>query len=322
MREYSLHFYSKTPCNVFINGELVGLIDNKEHFYIDVIVFNPTLIVTCEPLSEQNQLYIPLSFKLEYSNSNLTASSSSVKLVPFPNNNYDIVLSFKSSPMLNSASIYNKKVGVFNVLAMLDFVSTISVFNGDKNLFTTKQGSLKNLEVKDAGELILVTANADNNEKFLLAFNTQNSTALICDSFAKLEKVGDEIKCLKNLHSTLKTGRVCKLNLKTLELETFNVFLENSKPLLEARLVPLSFLEAVKENNYNLALTFLDEKLNTTEPEKLKQFFSNFNEIYYNCYYVKSDVCNYTILSDTARNFNFYLVNNKIAEIEEVELNV
>lgn len=320
MREYSLHFYSETPCNVFINGEQIGLIDNKNQFYIDVIVFNSTLIVSSEPICEKNNIFIPISFKLEYENETLTCSSNNIKIVPFPNNNYDVILKFKSSPMLNNASIYSKKVGANNVLAMLDYVSTISVFNGDKNLFTTKQGMLKNLQAKEIGNLILITAEAEQNETFLLAFNQATNTPLICDLFIKLEKVGDEIKCLKNLHNTLLTGKVFKLNLKTLELETFNVFLESENKVLEANLIPYSFLEAVKEDNFNLATTFLNEKLLHSSPYKLKQFFKHFNEIYYNCYYLKSDVFNYTILGDEPRNFNFYLVDNKIAEIEEVSL--
>ena len=49
MSEFYLHFYSKTICNVFINGELIGTIDNEKQFYIDVIVSpyvsNPDLTI-------------------------------------------------------------------------------------------------------------------------------------------------------------------------------------------------------------------------------------------------------------------------------------
>ena len=80
------------------------------------------------------------------------------------------------------------------------------------------------------------------------------------------------------------------------------------------------FLESVKDENFNYALTFLDDKLCKTNADKFKQFFGKFDGVYYNCYNLKPDFYNYTITGDFARNFNFYLSNNKIYEIEETNL--
>lgn len=319
MKEFNLHFYSKKPCNIFINGELVGLIDNVQKFFIDMVVFSNTLVVTCEPISNSTETLIPISFKLTYENQKLTSSLPSAKIIPFPNSNFDVVLNFKKLMLNNKTSLFNKKLGSFNVLAMIDSISTISIFSNDNNLFTTQTDFLTNFEAEQINNLIVCTANT-NSGTFMLIFNTTTSEALVCDEFMQIEKTENNIKVLKNLNNTLKHGKVFDVDLKTSTVTNYNVYLEEFLSLSEQNLIPLSFLEAIKEEDFKIAMTYLDPKLNDVTEEKLKQYFDGIDEIYYNCYYLKQDVCNYTIISkNSTKNFNFYMVNNKIAEIEEVE---
>lgn len=319
MKEFNLHFYSKKPCNIFINGELVGLIDNVQKFFIDMVVFSNTLVVTCEPISNSTETLIPISFKLTYENNKLTSNLPSAKIIPFPNSNFDVVLNFKKLMLNNKTSLFNKKLGSFNVLAMIDSISTISIFSNDNNLFTTQTDFLTNFEAEQINNLIVCTANT-NSGTFMLIFNTTTSEVLVCDEFMQIEKTENNIKALKNLNNTLKHGKVFDVDLKTSTVTNYNVYLEEFLSLSEQNLIPLSFLEAIKEEDFKIAMTYLDPKLNDVTEEKLKQYFDGIDEIYYNCYYLKQDVCNYTIISkNSTKNFNFYMVNNKIAEIEEVE---
>ena len=319
MKEFNLHFYSKKPCNIFINGELVGLIDNVQKFFIDMVVFSNTLVVTCEPISNSTETLIPISFKLTYENKKLTSSLPSAKIIPFPNSNFDVVLNFKKLMLNNKTSLFNKKLGSFNVLAMIDSISTISIFSNDNNLFTTQTDFLTNFEAEQINNLIVCNANT-NSGTFMLIFNTTTSEVLVCDEFMQIEKTENNIKALKNLNNTLKHGKVFDVDLKTSTVTNYNVYLEEFLSLSEQNLIPLSFLEAIKEEDFKIAMTYLDPKLNDVTEEKLKQYFDGIDEIYYNCYYLKQDVCNYTIISkNSTKNFNFYMVNNKIAEIEEVE---
>lgn len=319
MKEFNLHFYSKKPCNIFINGELVGLIDNVQKFFIDMVVFSNTLVVTCEPISNSTETLIPISFKLTYENNKLTSSLPSAKIIPFPNSNFDVVLNFKKLMLNNKTSLFNKKLGSFNVLAMIDSISTISIFSSENNLFTTQTDFLTNFEAEQINNLIVCNANT-NSGTFMLIFNTTTSEVLVCDEFMQIEKTENNIKALKNLNNTLKHGKVFDVDLKTSTVTNYNVYLEEFLSLSEQNLIPLSFLEAIKEEDFKIAMTYLDPKLNDVTEEKLKQYFDGIDEIYYNCYYLKQDVCNYTIISkNSTKNFNFYMVNNKIAEIEEVE---
>lgn len=318
MTDFNLHFYSKTPCNVFINGEFIGIIDNEKQFFIDIIVLKPTVIVSCEPLCAENTTFIPVTFKLEYKNNKIFTSNKNIKIIPFPNNNYDILLSF-NTVLVSTSNIFNKKIDEYNIFACLETTSTINIYNKNNLLFSTNQPTISNISVEKINNVLVITANSFS-DKFLLIFNTEKNICLICDLFYKIEKNNDEIKCLKKLNNTLKTGTVYDINLKDLSINNYSVFVDNYTPLKEQSLIPLSFLEAVKNKNYNIAKTFLDDKFLETDNEKLNQFFGDFNEIYYNCYTVKSDKSNFTIVGENTRNFDFCLLNNKITEIEEINL--
>ena len=320
MKEYNLHFYSSKPCNVFINGEQVGFIDNQEKFFIDLVVFSKSLIVSCEPISNMFETLIPFSFKLTHENNSLKSSVESAKVVPFPNSHFDVILNFKSATLNNKTTLFNKKIGSYNVLALIDNISTISIFQNDENLFTTKTEFLENVNASQINNILLFSGKQKNNN-YLLAFNTSNNQPIFYDQFIKIEKDETTIKALKNLNNTLKHGKVFNLNLKTNKLNTYNVYLETFTQVNEENLIPLSFLEAIKEQDFNLAKTFLDSSLENTDEEKLKQYFNGVNEIYYNCYNLKQNVANYTIKNDeTIKNFNFYLKNNRIADIEEIQI--
>ena len=320
MQEFNLHFYSKTPCNIFIDGEHIGLIDNLKTFFIDVIVLKPTLIVICEPLCENNTTFIPISFKLEFEKQNLKSSLNSTKIIPFPKNNYDILLEFNKLESTQKTDVFNHKSNDVNIMILTNDLSRISVYNNQQNLFSCTQEKLENFDIQTINKITLLTACAANNEKFLLALNTLNNMVLICDCFEKIEQNTNIIKCLKNLHNTVNTGKVFELDLNTKQVNTYNVLLKETQTQVEPNLIPYLFLESVKDENFKYALSFLDDRLCKTKADKFKQFFGEFTDIYYNCYNLKTDFYNYTIVGKTARNFNFYLTGHKISEIEEVNL--
>ena len=319
MNKYNLHFYSQNPCNLFINGELIKLIDNNYNFFVDLVAFTNQLIITCEPICDNDNLLIPFSFKLNYENNNVVSSTKNVTIVPYPNLNFDVYLNFKKAIIGNNNIITNKKIGNYNVLTLMDKTSTISIFSGNKNLFSTTTNQLENLEAEMFENLIICYGKTEE-ENYLLVFNTKTNEAILNNTYNKIEQHKHIIKTLKFENLTLKTAKVCELNLETLELNTYNVFLEDFKPINEPKLIPFSFLEAVKQKDFNLAKTFLHETLNDVSNEKLNQYFKNINQIYYNSYLCDESYCNYTIMCDKPRNFNFYLTNNKITEIEEINL--
>lgn len=319
MKDYNIHFFSQNPCNIFVNGELVGLIDNNSNFFVDLVVYTDQLIITCEPISNDENLFIPFSFKLSNNNGKVVSSTKNATVVPFPNYHFDVYLTFKKVMFGSPCSVVNKKVGTYNVLALIDKTSSISIFLNDKNVFSTTTQLIQDLEVTTFENLILVYGKV-YSDMFLCVFNTKTNSAILCDTYNNIEKNDCIIKTLKHNNITLKTAKVNELNLKTLDQNCYNVFLESYEPINEPKLIPFSFLEAIKQQDFNLAKTFLDETLIDVSTEKMKQYFKNIDSIYYNSYSNTDKYSNYTIIGDVPRNFNFYLSNNKIAEIEEINL--
>ncbi len=319
MREFSLHFYTNTPCNVFVNGEMIGFIDNKDNFFIDIVSFSEQLIISCEPICEDNILYLPCSFRLNYVGNNLICSSNNIEIVPFPNHNFDIILDCKLMMVNSKSTLLSKKIDGYTILTMVDTISTISIFLDDKNLYTCKYAQLSNLEYERTKDLILVKGNSNNNV-FFLAFNTTDNKVILSGTYNSIEKTKDNIKVLKSENKTLLTATVYSLNLSNNEVEKYNVYLNDYHETKQTSLIPYSFLEAIKDSNYNLAICMLDNNFIKADKDKLNGYFGKIEKIYYNCYNQNKNAVNYTIYNGKYSNYNFYINNSKIIEIEEIEL--
>ena len=198
MREFSLHFYTNTPCNVFVNGEMIGFIDNKDNFFIDIVSFSEQLIISCEPICEDNILYLPCSFRLNYVGNNLICSSNNIEIVPFPNHNFDIILDCKLMMVNSKSTLLSKKIDGYTILTMVDTISTLSIFLDDKNLYTCKYAQLSNLEYERTKDLILVKGNSNNNV-FFLAFNTTDNKVVLSGTYSSIEKTKDNTGLTLNI---------------------------------------------------------------------------------------------------------------------------
>lgn len=318
MKNYYIHFYSQQPCNLFVNGELVGLIDNNYNFFVDMVVYTQQLIITCEPLSDNDNIYIPLSFKLNF-NDVVYTDNSNVQIIPFPKSNYDICISFKKSNTTNKHTIENKKVGNYQILALTDKYTTISIFENNSNLYTTTTEKLDSINAEKYNELLLAYSTC-NSLQFLLIFNTKTNEIILSDVFNIVEKSNNKIKALKQNNQILKTAEVFELDTTSLTKNKYSVYLDNYKNISIKNLIPFAFLEAIKQKDYNLATTFLDTDTLAVDNEKLKQYFGKINSIHYNCYNLNNNYSNYTIFNPEPKNFNFYIPNDKIIEIEEVDI--
>ena len=154
---------------------------------------------------------------------------------------------------------------------------------------------------------------------FLTILNSKTKEVILSNTFLAVERSKNIIKTLLKTNKILNTAQVVEINLETLDIQKYNVYLDNNN-ITETNLVPFYFLEAIKQEDYNLAISYVDTTLNNVNQSKLKQYFGEIKDIYYNCYNLNKDYCNYTIFSPKPRNFNFYIQNYKILEIEEIEL--
>lgn len=317
MKQYNLHFLSKIACSVFINGNNVGVIDNNKTFFIDIISYSNSLIIAADPI-DQNSSYISNTFRLSRDNNKLTSSSSFVTIVPYPNNNFDVILDFAKqntpSPML---TVYNQTFNGYSVMVTNSNNSIVSIFKNTECLFSNACETLNNIACEYKNNLIILTANS-NNDDFLLVFDTTNNKALICDNFLKIEKFETEIKALKPINDLFYHGIVKTLNLETKQFSNYTVFIKNTNFNLSHSLIPYAFLECVKAKDYKQAKNYLDSSLGSITNNKLDAYFNEIKNIYYNCYFFEPNQTNCTLDTATGyKNYTFTLLNDKICEIEE-----
>ena len=90
---------------------------------------------------------------------------------------------------------------------------------------------------------------------------------------------------------------------------------------MKIKLIPFSFLEAVKQKDFNLAKSFLHEKLCDVTNEKLEQYFNDTlrenltseSGKYYNLTYMDDQMFELNIMS--VYNYNSYPLKSKKYEI-------
>ncbi len=317
MNQINLHFQSNTPCSIFINGNNVGIIDNEKTFFIDIICYAQSLIVSADPITKNN-CYISNTFKLSNINNTIISSSQFVKVVPFVNNNYDVIISFASQTINNQMlTVFNKVLNGYSVMVTNTSQSILSIFKNDKNLTCVTIDTLCDINCQYVNDMIIVGAK-QKNKWFQYVFDTTSNLPLLNGTYIKVEQTETTIKCLQPLNDFFNHGIVYELNLNKKEVTSYSVFISNKQLNICTQLIPHAFLECIKANNFKKAKQFLDYTLGEIPHEKLTSYFNEIINIYYNCYFFDANQINYTIETNLGfKNYTFTVLNNTICEIEE-----
>lgn len=323
MKDFSIHLLSSDAGNIYINGSFVGLIDNSETFSIDLKVYSQHLIITKEPISNNKKLLLPYTVKLNFDNDTIQCDSEFVTIVPYKNNEYEIVLNVcdvKHHKPLNK--VYDDYVGNFNVIVVNDGISYINIYEHNLLKWSANTNEL-NAVVCELSNNKLIIKGSTLNGKFYVIVLDENFNELMNSEVEKVEQNEFQIKTLIKINDIAKHAIVKTINLNNLEQsEEYYVYLKDNAVIANhKKLVPYAFLEAVKVKNFTLAKQYLTPELaRKTEKEHLENYFDNLSKIYYNSYLQNEYVINYTVLCDNYKSYDFTIINNKIDDIEQVAL--
>ena len=175
---------------------------------------------------------------------------------------------------------------------------------------------LKTVEFKTKEEYVFIFGHISDKKQYLLIFNTKSHKIIVEGIYSYIECTKTLVKAIKQNDSKFGYCKVVEFNLTNKTHKFYNLTNKNKASTHQISLLPYQFLECLKYCDYKGAIDYLNEQ--TTTPEKLKSYFGNIKEIYYNGY---SDDINYTVLSDEKyRSFSFQIENDKIIDIEEKEL--
>mgnify|MGYP003501102047 CR=1 FL=1 len=78
MKSVFLHFKSSNPCELKINGETLGFIDNINKHSIDILLNTAKLYITYIPVSSE-QILIPYTFHVENSDTIKVNNTKKIK---------------------------------------------------------------------------------------------------------------------------------------------------------------------------------------------------------------------------------------------------
>lgn len=315
MRENFLHFLSSTPATLDINGKYLGYIDNVSSNEIDVITRTSHIFGTYSPASDTTST-IPYTFLLHTLNAP-ESNNQYIKVVPFPNNNYDIIMKpFYYYQVAEPTVLFNESRGKYFVSIVCDNVCKITIFSGGSIVYTTNAPILSEVKVDEDNGILIIEGIVDSDKFYLLIIDTSNFEVLHNDIVQSIENDSKTISSYKKLNTLCHHAKVFSLNIPSKKAEQYYVYEENASNYLNPYLIPNALLQCVSVKDESKSQSFLGENLLGTPISKLSEYFGDIKNIYFNRHNI-SHKLNYTIETNTMKNYNFLIRNNKIIDIEE-----
>ncbi len=319
MQENFLHFLSNTPTNIECNGEHIGFIDNEKVFEVDLLTHTNHIFITNLPVSKTKQS-IPYTFKLSTENTPYTENEY-IKVIPFPNNNYDIIMKpFYYYQLTDTKVLYNGNIGNYFLSITCNNKTNISIFSGASIIFNHNTERFNNVKVEKKQDIMIITGLTDNNSYTLLIIDCSDFTIIYEDKVQSIEANENNITSYKTLPTLCAHAKVCNINFDTKKSEKYYVY-QDEFPLISFNnmLIPRAFLECIQVEDEQTSKAFLDKKIYVSTLQDFQGYFGKIEAIYLNRHNTDNHKVNYTIKSnDGYRNFNFLMDNNKIYEIEEI----
>ena len=318
MTKNFIHFLSETPSVLSINGKEIGIIDNKNNFELDIITQTNSIYANYMPLIEKEN-YLSYAFAIDTENKP-QSSSDYIKIIPFPNNHYDIIMKpFYYYQIGSTEVLLNQSIGKYFVSITNNNVSNIIIYNGTGIVFSTTTYKLANAKAEIKKDYIIIEGVIDSDNYYLLILDTKDFSVIYNDKCQSIENTESYIQSFKKLHTIPRHAMICKVDYNSRIKEFFYVY-ENEFPELpkSKQLIPYALFDAIKVGDEKLISIMLANNLKNTPLQKFKDYFGNFSEVYLNRHQEFTHKLNYTIYNNSYKNYNFIIDGNTISDIEEI----
>lgn len=313
-----LHLISSTPCSMSVNGKYLGTIDNTYDFEIDLMTSTNKLFLEYNPISEKNE-YLPYTAMLQFGNK-VSTFNHNVKIIPFPNNHYDILFtpySYKSDN--TNELIYSKSIGKFYITINNSNQSLLNIFSNSSLLLNNSIIKINSASADLKKDLLKIVGIISNDEYYILIFDTTKCEIIYEDIVHSINENVQSLETLKNLKDISHHALVCSVDIENKICNKYYVYENNicNYPN-NFETIPLDFLQCVRIGDDNKIKGYLAPNLVNTDVHKFQNYFGEFDDIYFNRHEYSQLKLNYTIMGDNVKNYNFVMDGNKIKDIEEV----
>lgn len=318
MQENFIHILSSSPSEISLNGVNIGTIDNINTMELDFFSNTNKVYINYMPISYKTN-YLPYSVQLNTQNV-VSCQNSLVNVIPFTDNNYDVILNpFEYNNATQTEVVLNKNLGKYFLSITNNSTCTLQIFAGASLIFSLSLPTLSNAKADLNKNILIVEGIIDADNYYLLVLNTDNFEVLFNDIVQSIDATTTSITTYQNILDISHHAVVCKIDFSTQKSQKYYVYQNNiCTQALHPMLIPMDFLECVKIGDESKIKSLLSNNLISHDLSQFQSYFGDIKKIYLNRHQCLSSKINYTILSDSYKNYNFLMQGNKIVDIEDV----
>ena len=212
MQKNFIHFLSKVPTNIYINGTYLGLINNQDCMELDIITNTEKIYVQNQPISNDKN-YIPYTYILD-TNNNVKSTNKNIQIIPFPNNQWDIIMEpLIFNQMQESKILLNKNISNYYISAINNIETTIYVYSGQNILINKVIPLLTNIKVEILKSLMVIEGIIDNNTYYLLVLDLDTLNTLISGAYQSIQINENGIQVLQKTNNLPQYLKIIKFDL-------------------------------------------------------------------------------------------------------------
>jgi len=309
-----LHFKSGIPYNLYIDGEYVC--NNKTS--IDVLMKSNEFTYTIVPYAAGENYYTD-SGRVYVENGKVFATSQNLEIIPFKDDHYDIY--FKGVLIKNymeSQVILQEEQGDIVVNVYNDGQGVVEMLNKAKLIIRKAITKIKTAQVDCVNNVLILKCLLENASYYILLLDMKDNKVLFEEQCDSVEVNDCCVKALKIINDISNHALVNEYDIYKLLASEYFVYVNKYNIIDTERLLPMQFIECLMYKDFKIAKSCLSNNFNDVTQEQLLNYFGDVKAVYYNSYC--KDNVNYTIKTDTFKNYDFILSDGKIDDIKEVKL--
>ena len=318
MQKNFIHFLSKVPTNIYINGTYLGLINNQDCMELDIITNTEKIYVQNQPISNDKN-YIPYTYILD-TNNNVKSTNKNIQIIPFPNNQWDIIMEpLIFNQMQESKILLNKNISNYYISAINNIETTIYVYSGQNILINKVIPLLTNIKVEILKSLMVIEGIIDNNTYYLLVLDLDTLNTLISGTYQSIQINENGIQVLQKTNNLPQYLKIIKFDLLSKNIEYYYTYSNDNVINTKCKYyLPKLLLQSIIAQDNTTIHQLLSDKYANTNAKQLQSYFGQIDEIYLNRHSIKNEIINYTILSDNIyKNYDFVCHDGIILDIIE-----
>lgn len=319
MKKNFLHILSETSCIIKINDCVVGEIDNNTNMEIDIISQTPQMYLSYNPVCTDAPT-IPFTTLIHTNNAPI-CNNENVKIIPFPNNHFDILLTpFYYYHTYDTKTLFNNTIGKYFLSIIADNINTkIILYSGMSIVYTLNTIPLQNVKVSSHSEYILIQGVTLKQRYYAIIINTSTFATIYDDYITSLDEQHENITILKSCGTLCHHAQVINIQTATKKIDKYYVFeKDQTRQPFNPYILPKAFFECLQVQDENTLKSFFTQEYHDATLPQFAEYFGSIKEFYLNRHQQTPYNVNYTILSDSYHNYTFHIDNNLITEIEEI----